>query len=135
MVTIYTSASCTSCRKAKTWLEEHHIDFVERNIIKNPLTIDEIKSILRLTEEGTTEIISINSKTYQELNVNIESLPLNELYKLIMENPKMLRRPIIQDEKRIQVGFRNGVPDPVTRFQQVVERGAVIIRQHLFEGP
>jgi regulatory protein spx len=113
MVTIYTSASCTSCRKAKTWLEEHHIDFVERNIITNPLTIDEIKSILRLTEEGTTEIISINSKTYQELNVTIESLPLNELYKLIMENPKMLRRPIIQDEKRIQVGYNE---EEIRRF-------------------
>ncbi|MFK9093611.1 transcriptional regulator SpxA [Bacillus salipaludis] len=105
MVNLYTTPSCTSCRKAKAWFEEHHIDYVERNILTDPLTKDEIKSILRMTEEGTDEIISTNSKTYQELEVNIESLPLHEMYKLIINNPKMLRRPIIQDEKRLQVGF------------------------------
>jgi len=105
MVTLYTTPSCTSCRKAKAWLEEHSIDYIERNILANPLTVEEIKSILRLTEEGTSEIISTSSKTFQELNIDIESLSLIELYTLIMENPKMVRRPIIQDEKRLQVGY------------------------------
>jgi regulatory protein spx len=105
MVNLYTTPSCTSCRKAKAWLEEHHIDYIERNILVEPLTIDEIKSILRLTEDGTNEIISTRSKIFQELNINIESLPLNEFYKLIIKYPQMLHRPIIQDEKRLQVGY------------------------------
>lgn len=113
MVNLYTSPSCTSCRKAKAWLEEHDIDYVERNIISQPLTMDEIKSILRLTEEGTTEIISTNSKTFKELNVDIESLPLNEFYQLIMKYPQILRRPIIQDEKRLQVGYNE---EEIRRF-------------------
>jgi regulatory protein spx len=113
MVTLFTTPSCGSCRKAKAWFEEHQINFIERNIIADPLTIDEIKSILRLTEEGTDEIISTNSKVFQELNIDIESLPLNELYKLIMNNPKMVRRPIILDEKRLQVGYNE---DEITRF-------------------
>jgi regulatory protein spx len=113
MVTLFTTPSCASCRKAKAWLEEHQIDYIERNILSNPLTVDEIKSILRLTEEGTSEIISTNSKAFQELNVNIESLSLNELYKLIMEHPKMVRRPIILDEKRLQVGYNE---DEIRRF-------------------
>ena len=33
MVTIYTSPSCTSCRKAKAWFEKQEIAYVERNII------------------------------------------------------------------------------------------------------
>lgn len=107
MVNLYITSSCTSCRKAKAWLEEHNIEYIERNIITDPLTVDEIKSILRLTENGTDEIISTNSKTFQELNVIIESLPLNELYELIMKNPKMLRRPIILDEKRLQIGYND----------------------------
>jgi regulatory protein spx len=113
MVTVFTTPSCGSCRKAKAWFEEHQIDYSERNIIADPLTIDEIKSILRLTEEGTDEIISTNSKVFQELNVDIESLPLNTLYKLIINNPKMLRRPIIIDEKRLQVGYNE---DEISRF-------------------
>jgi regulatory protein spx len=105
MVTIFTTPSCTSCRKAKAWLEEHQIDYVERNILASPLTVDEIKSILRFTEDGTSEIISTNSRTFQELDINLEALSLNEFYNLVMENPKILRRPIILDEKRLQVGY------------------------------
>jgi regulatory protein spx len=105
MVHLYTTSSCTSCRKAKAWLEEHNIDFIEKNIGTNPLTADEIKSILRLTEAGTEEIISTKSKTFQALNVDLDALPLQELYQLIMEHPQMLRRPILLDEKRLQVGF------------------------------
>ncbi|RDU37703.1 transcriptional regulator Spx [Neobacillus piezotolerans] len=105
MLNLYTSPSCTSCRKAKAWLEEHQIDYVERNITKQPLTIEEIKEILRLTYEGTEEIISVNSKTFRKLNIDLESLKLHELYQIITENPSMLRRPIIKDEKRMNIGF------------------------------
>ncbi|KQL42098.1 ArsR family transcriptional regulator [Bacillus sp. FJAT-25509] len=105
MVNLYVTSSCTSCRKAKAWLEEHDIDYNVKNIMNESLTLEEIKSILRMTETGTEEIISKKSKTFQELNINIDSLPLNELYKLIINNPKMLRLPIILDEKRLQVGY------------------------------
>ncbi len=43
MVILYTSPSCTSCRKAKAWLKEHRIDFTERNIFSEPLSAEEIK--------------------------------------------------------------------------------------------
>ncbi|MFB7142648.1 transcriptional regulator SpxA [Gottfriedia sp. NPDC056225] len=105
MVNLYLTPSCTSCRKAKAWLDEHNIEYSVKNIMNESLTLEEIKSILRMTETGTDEIISNKSKTFQELNINIESLPLNELYQLIINNPKMLRMPIIQDEKRLQIGY------------------------------
>ena len=113
MVTLYTSPSCTSCRKAKAWLEEHEIPFTERNIFSEPLSLDEIKEILRMTEDGTDEIISTRSKVFQQLDVNIEQLPLKDLFNLIQENPGLLRRPIILDEKRLQVGYNE---DEIRRF-------------------
>ncbi|TKD60077.1 transcriptional regulator Spx [Bacillus sp. S2(2019)] len=113
MVTLYTSPSCTSCRKARAWLEEHNIPYQERNIFSEPLSIDEIKEILRMTEDGTDEIISTRSKVFQKLNVNVETLPLQQLYKLINEHPGLLRRPIILDEKRLQVGYNE---DEIRRF-------------------
>lgn len=116
MVILYTTASCSSCRKAKAWLEEHQIDYTEKNIVSNSLTVDELKSILRLTEDGATEIISTRSKTFQELNINIEALSLNEFYKLIIEYPQMLRRPIMPDEKRLQVGFNE---EEIANFYRV----------------
>lgn len=123
MVTIFTAPSCASCRKAKAWLIDHHIAFEERNILSDPLTIDEIKSILRLTEEGTDEIISVNSKAFQSLNVNLESLPLHDLYKLIRNNPGLIRKPIIIDDKKLQVGFneeeiRSFLPRKVRNYER-----------------
>ncbi|AIE59349.1 transcriptional regulator SpxA [Bacillus methanolicus] len=113
MVTLYTSPSCTSCRKAKQWLEEHDIPYRERNIFAEPLSIEEIKEILRMTEDGTDEIISTRSKTFQKLDVNLDTMPLQELFELIKNNPGLLRRPIIMDEKRLQVGYNE---DEIRRF-------------------
>ncbi|WP_458414307.1 transcriptional regulator SpxA [Schinkia sp. CFF1] len=113
MVTLFTSPSCTSCRKAKAWLEEHEIPYKERNIFTEPLTIEEAKQILRMTENGTDEIISTRSKIFQELDVDLETMPLQDLFKLISENPGLLRRPIMVDEKRLQVGYNE---DEIRRF-------------------
>ncbi|MBA2174484.1 transcriptional regulator Spx [Halobacillus locisalis] len=113
MVTLYTSPSCTSCRKAKAWLEEHNISYTERNIFSEPLTLDEIKEILRMTEDGTEEIISTRSKVFQKLKVDFDQLPMKDLFDLIQENPGLLRRPIIIDDKRLQVGYNE---DEIRRF-------------------
>jgi regulatory protein spx len=66
-----------------------------------------------MTEDGTDEIISTRSKTFQKLNINLESMPLQDLYNLIQDNPGLLRRPIIIDEKRLQVGYNE---DEIRRF-------------------
>jgi len=75
--------------------------------------MEEIKEILRMTEDGTDEIISTRSKTFQKLDVNLDTMPLQDLFKLIKENPGLLRRPIIIDEKRLQVGYNE---DEIRRF-------------------
>lgn len=113
MVTLYTSPSCTSCRKARAWLQEHNIPYTERNIFSEPLTMDEIKMILRMTENGTEEIISKRSKAFQKLHVDLDDLPMKSLYNLIQKNPGLLKRPIIIDDKRIQVGYNE---DEIRRF-------------------
>lgn len=113
MVTLYTSPSCTSCRKAKAWLQEHGIPFKERNIFSEPLTVNEIKDILRMTENGTEDIISKRSKAYSKLNIDLDELPMKKLYMMISENPGLLRRPIIVDDKRLQVGYNE---DEIRRF-------------------
>lgn len=113
LLTLYTSPSCTSCRKARAWLQEHQIPFVERNIFSEPLNSSELKAILQMTEDGTEEIISTRSKVFQKLNMDLDDLPLQELLELVQNNPGLLRRPIMIDEKRLQVGFNE---DEIRRF-------------------
>ena len=122
MVDLYVSPSCTSCRKAKQWLEQHNIPYKERNIISDPLNREEIIHVLRMTEEGTEEIVSTRSKAFQELNIDLDDISMNELIDLIEKNPSLLRRPIILDDRRMQVGYnedeiRRLLPRSVRRLE------------------
>lgn len=135
MVIIYLSPSCTSCRKAYAWLEEYNIPFVERNIIKEPPTKSELKEILSLTTKGTEEIVSDRSKAFRRLNVEIEDMTLDELYGLIYAHPEILRRPILIDQKRIQVGYnesaiRQFIPRRVRRKQLSCAREKISSFEH-----
>lgn len=105
MVTIYTTPSSLACRKAKAWLQKNDIVYNERNLYSQPLTVKEIKDILQKTEGGTDEIISTRSKKFKNLNIDINSTPLNKLCELIQQNPDLLRRPIIFDEKNLHAGY------------------------------
>ena len=98
MVTLFLSPSCTSCRKARAWLTNHEVAFDEHNIITSPLTHDELMKILSYTENGTEDIISTRSKVFQKLNIDVDDLTIKEY-------PNLLRRPIILDNKRMQIGF------------------------------
>jgi len=106
-------APCSSTRKAKDWLSKHGIPFVERNIIKEPLTVNELQDVLRSTLDGTDEIMSTRSKVYKDLDLDIDALPLQKLLDLIHNHPGLLRSPIIIDEKRIQVGYHE---DDIRQF-------------------
>ena len=71
----------------------------------SPLSKQELTSILALTENGTDDIISTRSKIFQKLNIDVESISVSELLHLIEQYPSLLRRPIIIDAKRMQIGF------------------------------
>lgn len=130
MVTLYTSPSCTSCRKARAWLEENAIPYTERNVFKEPLSRDEIKNILRMTDDGTEEIISTRSKLFAELDVKLDDLSLSQLIEMIQQQPALLKRPLMIDEKRMQVGYNE---DEIRRFlphevrQQELKRATLMV--------
>ena len=92
-------------KRQRAWLINHEVAFDERNIITSPLTHDELMNILSHTENGTEDIISTRSKVFQKLNIDVDNLTIEELIQLISEYPNLLRRPIIMDNKHMQIGF------------------------------
>ena len=94
-------------------LEKHNIPFKERNIFSEPLTKKELLRILRMTENGTEEIISTRSRAFQQLKINLDDLSIDQLLDLVEKNPSLLRRPIIMDDRRLQVGYNE---DEIRRF-------------------
>lgn len=105
MIRIYTAPSCASCRKVKAWLKEHSIPYIEKNIFSTLLREKELKELLERSENGTDDIISKRSKIIKEDHVDIDNMSVNDLIKFIQENPSVLKRPIMIDERRFQVGY------------------------------
>lgn len=106
-VKVYTSPSCASCRKAKKWLNDFGIDYVEKNIFVSKLNREELKAILEKTEHGFDDIISTRSKVFKEKSTDIEDMSINELLDFIEANPSVLKRPIIIDDRRLQIGYND----------------------------
>ena len=113
MIILYTSPGCASCRKAKQWLKDNEMKFVEKNIFTTLLKEEEIKYLLQRTENGTEDIISTRSKVFQELNCDLDDLSVKELVDLIQKNPSILKRPIMINEKSMVVGYDD---DEITAF-------------------
>ncbi|MDQ0222628.1 transcriptional regulator Spx [Streptococcus moroccensis] len=106
MIKIYTVSSCTSCKKAKTWLNAHHLPYKEHNLGKESITKAEILEILSKTENGIASIVSSKNRYAKGLGVDIEDLSVNEVIDIITENPRILKSPILIDTKRLQVGYK-----------------------------
>ena len=122
MVILYTSPGCASCRKAKQWLKDNQIEFVEKNIFSSLLKESEIKYLLSRCENGTEDIISVRSKAFQSLKKGIDDYSTKELITLIQENPSILKRPIMFSKKSLVVGYDE---DEITTMMPTAMRQAV----------
>ena len=96
MIKIYTVSSCTSCKKAKTWLNAHQLIYKEQNLGKEGIT----------KENGIASIVSSKNRYAKNLGVDIEDLSMNEVIDIILETPRILKSPILVDNKRLQVGYK-----------------------------
>lgn len=109
MITIYTTPSCSSCRKAKKWLDDHRIPYSEKNIFNENITEDDLDLMLEHSQNGFEDIISTRSKIIKESDINIDAMRTNELKRFILDNPSVLKRPIMIDPKdnKMQVGYND----------------------------
>lgn len=107
MIKIYTSPSCSSCRKVKEWFTEQKIPFEEHNIFTATLDPKELKEMLAKSDNGTEDIISNRSKILKENKIDIDSMTISQMIQFVRDNPSVLKRPIIVDDSRIQVGYNS----------------------------
>ncbi len=121
MIKIYSSPSCSSCRKVKAWFKSQQIPFVEINILKHEISEEELKDMLNKSLDGTDDIVSKRSKIIKDLNVDIDSMSIHELCEFIKANPSVLKRPIIVDDSKIQVGYNSDEIEIFERAKKVAE--------------
>lgn len=107
MIQIYTTPSCASCRKAKKWFDQYKIPYSEKNIFSIKLSKEDIFKMLANSENGFEDIISTRSKVFKEKHLEPDNMSIHELVNFIIENPSVLKRPIIINENELQVGYNN----------------------------
>jgi len=105
MIKVYVSPTCSSCRKVKQWFNEQNIPFEEKNIFKSEINDADLKEILEKSENGTEDIIAKKSKIMKEQNVDLDNMTISQMIAFVRENPSVLRRPIVVDDRHIQVGY------------------------------
>ncbi len=110
MLKIYTSYNCSSCKTAIKWFKDHGIVHEEYNFFSRDLTEQEVLEMLKYTDEGFEEIVSERSKIYNKYKEQISDMTTKELINFIVENPSVLKRPIVVDDvtKEIKTGFNEG---------------------------
>ena len=69
--------------------------------------------LITKSENGTDDIISQRSKIVQEQNIDFDEMTISQLVSFIKENPSVLKRPIIVDDHRLQVGYNE---DEISTF-------------------
>lgn len=107
MIKILVSPSCASCRKVRKWFDENAIPYEAVNIFSPSLTAKDVKEAITKSENGTDDIISRRSKVFQDSNVDFDDLTVSELIDFVLKNPSVLKRPIIIDDHRLQVGYNS----------------------------
>ena len=105
MIVLYTSPGCASCKKVKNWLNEHDIDYIEKNTFTSLLQKSEIKYLLLRSDNGTDDIVSKRSKIIKQRKIDVDSMTIDELTSFITHNPSVLKRPIMLSAENFLVGY------------------------------
>ena len=101
-------SKCSTCKKAKDWLNEHKIKYNERDIKENNPTYKELKSWWKLSNEDLKKFFNTSGLVYKNLNLK-EKLPNmsdEEKLKLLASDGMLVKRPLLIDDDKIIIGFK-----------------------------
>lgn len=102
---------CTTCKRAKKWLDEHEIKYEDRHIVENNPTFEELKEWIKLSGLETKKFFNTSGNVYKEMNLSKKlkdkELSEDEQIKLLSSNGMLVKRPIVVGEDFVLVGFRD----------------------------
>lgn len=99
---------CTTCRKAKKWLDENQIAYEDRDIkLQNP-SAEEIKHFHEISGQSLKKFFNTSGNVYKELNLK-EKLPTmteEEQYQLLGSDGMLVKRPLVVGDDFVLIGFK-----------------------------
>ena len=103
MITLYGIPNCDNCRKARKWLNAAGIEHRFRDFRKDGLDAGQIEAWS--SELGLDKLVNRRGTTWRNLADDQKSRLDTEATKLLVENPTLLKRPVIDLGERRLVGF------------------------------
>lgn len=99
---------CSTCQKAKKWLDNHNISYQDRHIIDNRPTVDELQLWVKQSGKDLKSFFNTSGLVYKSLNLK-NSLPKmseEEKYQILASNGMLVKRPLLIGEDFVLTGFR-----------------------------
>ncbi len=106
MITAYLYNSCSSCRNAEAILKETGADFEKREFFKEKFTREELTGLLERTGLTVADLLSTRSTPYRERGLADEDLTDDEIIDLMLEEPRLLKRPIMVSGSHAVIGYK-----------------------------
>ena len=101
MITIYHNPRCKKSRAGLEYLKNKGVEFTIREYLKEPLTEEELKVLLVKLNKKPQDMIRTQEAVYKQ-NFKGKEFTDDEWVKIIVENPKLLKRPIVvKDNKAV----------------------------------
>ncbi len=108
MLTFYGYKKCKTCLDVEKILKEKNLDYNFIDITTNPPSKKILNQILKDLNLNPEDLINKSSKTYKELQIKekIKNLNKSEIIDLLIENPKLIKRPIIfhKEKNLVSIG-------------------------------
>ena len=102
---------CSTCQKAKRFLNTNHISYHERDIIKENPTVEELTNWLREYNLPYRKLFNTSGKLYRELNLKerLPKLSKDNQIELLASSGYLIKRPLVIYQGKIISGFNEKI--------------------------
>lgn len=99
---------CTTCKKAKKWLQDNNIEFDERNIVEENPTKDELKNFFEKSGLPLKRFFNSSGVLYKEMGLKdkLKNMSEEQQLELLATNGKLVKRPLLVNDNTVLVGFK-----------------------------
>ena len=99
---------CSTCKKAKKWLEDNNIEFKDRNIVEETPTVKELTEWIERSGLDIRKWFNTSGLKYKELNLKekLDNMNNKEKIELLASDGMLIKRPVLVSNKEILTGFK-----------------------------
>lgn len=113
MTTLYGIKNCDTVKKAKKWLEQNNIQYTFHDLRVDGLTPELLSTFIDMST--LAQLLNKRSTTFRNLNDDIKNNLTDEvIINTILEQPTLLKRPLLLHKEQLTVGFKD------TNYQAVL---------------